>query len=574
MAEVGRVRNKNGEVVNPNTGETEEEERARNAQEEAAARSFTGGGAGMSKADAEQAGASLGLEYGEVRRREQEARLRRQMEEERARAAASNHGGLDVQRDAYGNEVRGRGTPQVNIGPERQAALSIGGSNIDRRGLDENQQFRGGEADLISQLAMQARGQGPSVSGEMLRQAQASNMRNVMAAMAAARGGPGGAAAVRAAQGDAAGIGQQAAGQAAQTRMQEQLNAQGLLGNVLAQARQGDLSAREQNMRLAQVQAQLRLAEQQGNQAAVNALRQQYAQIEAQANLANPQLSLQAEQQRDAIRTALLQAGYSVAEADRQANLAVQGMNQRQYMTDEQIAEARRQSDLGNDVKAQDFLPSDERVKTNVKPAEEPEENMLTTLGSLMPKQGTKGLLGNIVGSIGSLLGGAAPAKVAAGFGAGLLMSGMENKTNIQPADVASDFLHRLSNGMTQGGRFNPIGAAIGTGLDQLDTLSDETKKTDKNDASVGSDQRFLDQLNAMTYDYKNPALHGSGRRLGIMAQDLEKTPEGASLVRDTPGGKVVDVGGLANAAIASVVNVHKRVKDIEARLNKKGGKA
>jgi len=48
------------------------------------------------------------------------------------------------------------------------------------------------------------------------------------------------------------------------------------------------------------------------------------------------------------------------------------------------------------------------------------------------------------------------------------------------------------------------------------------------------------------------------------MAQDLEKTPMGASFVQDTPNGKMVDYGHGLAAILASQANIHDRLKQLE----------
>ena len=48
------------------------------------------------------------------------------------------------------------------------------------------------------------------------------------------------------------------------------------------------------------------------------------------------------------------------------------------------------------------------------------------------------------------------------------------------------------------------------------------------------------------------------------MAQDLEKTAMGASFVKDTPDGKMVDYGHGLAAILASQANIHDRLRTIE----------
>ena len=76
----------------------------------------------------------------------------------------------------------------------------------------------------------------------------------------------------------------------------------------------------------------------------------------------------------------------------------------------------------------------------------------------------------------------------------------------------------------------------------------------------------FLDALNAYQYRYKDPGAPGQspGMFVGVMAQDLEKSPMGASCVSDTPDGKMVDYGHGLAAILASQSNLHARLKRLE----------
>ena len=51
---------------------------------------------------------------------------------------------------------------------------------------------------------------------------------------------------------------------------------------------------------------------------------------------------------------------------------------------------------------------------------------------------------------------------------------------------------------------------------------------------------------------------------VGVMAQDLEKSPMGASFVKDTPAGKQVDYGHGLAAILASQANIHDRLRTLE----------
>ena len=80
--------------------------------------------------------------------------------------------------------------------------------------------------------------------------------------------------------------------------------------------------------------------------------------------------------------------------------------------------------------------------------------------------------------------------------------------------------------------------------------------------------QDFLDSLKAYSYQYKKPDSLGArhGEMLGVMAQDLEKTTLGKQFVRDTPHGKLVDMGQGLAAILASQSYLNDRMKRLEAR--------
>lgn len=94
--------------------------------------------------------------------------------------------------------------------------------------------------------------------------------------------------------------------------------------------------------------------------------------------------------------------------------------------------------------------------------------------------------------------------------------------------------------------------------------MSDENAKTD---ISSGGDkiQGFLDAISAKQYKYKDPA-NGAGTHVSPMAQDLEKTPVGDSMVQDTPQGKVVDYGKGFGAILAAMAHINDRQNQIEGK--------
>jgi len=77
---------------------------------------------------------------------------------------------------------------------------------------------------------------------------------------------------------------------------------------------------------------------------------------------------------------------------------------------------------------------------------------------------------------------------------------------------------------------------------------------------------KFLDALQARSYAYKDTSKPGTapGKRYGIMAQDLEKSEMGKSLVRETPVGKMVDTVQGFGAVLAAQAEMNKRLKKLE----------
>lgn len=107
------------------------------------------------------------------------------------------------------------------------------------------------------------------------------------------------------------------------------------------------------------------------------------------------------------------------------------------------------------------------------------------------------------------------------------------------------------------------FGSLLQTG-GSLMAMSDREVKTEIEDADFQVDYVLAD-LKPYAYRYKNEK-HGKGRRLGIMAQDLEQTALGRSIVIETPEGKALDVNAALSLALAAVARLDKRVRELEER--------
>ncbi len=102
----------------------------------------------------------------------------------------------------------------------------------------------------------------------------------------------------------------------------------------------------------------------------------------------------------------------------------------------------------------------------------------------------------------------------------------------------------------------------IGGGAATL--FSDERLKEDiKEDPAAARD--FLEAVRGYHYKYKDQSL-GSGPQYGVMAQDLERSSVGKTLVSETPIGKVVDTRRGFTAVLAAAADLHQRVKKLESR--------
>jgi hypothetical protein len=116
----------------------------------------------------------------------------------------------------------------------------------------------------------------------------------------------------------------------------------------------------------------------------------------------------------------------------------------------------------------------------------------------------------------------------------------------------------------------NNIGAQVGAGASMPSTVvSDEKAKTNISDPSDDSSLRkFLDNLTANKYDYKDKADGDKQGYVSPMAQDLEKSELGKTMVDTQPDGKkVVNYGRGFGIITAAQSLLHDRMSTIEKSL-------
>jgi Chaperone of endosialidase len=99
---------------------------------------------------------------------------------------------------------------------------------------------------------------------------------------------------------------------------------------------------------------------------------------------------------------------------------------------------------------------------------------------------------------------------------------------------------------------------------------SDRRGKKDIKDAEMDV-KKLVASLSAKSFAYKDTSKPGTapGRRWGVMAQDLEKTSAGKSLVMETPTGKMIDASQAVMTALAALGHVAKRLDKVEKRVSR-----
>lgn len=78
----------------------------------------------------------------------------------------------------------------------------------------------------------------------------------------------------------------------------------------------------------------------------------------------------------------------------------------------------------------------------------------------------------------------------------------------------------------------------------------------------------MMDKLEPLSYEYKDTSLPGTaeGKRYGIVAQDLEKSSLGKTLVKNTEHGKMVDHVQGFGAVLAAQSELNRRLKKLEKK--------
>lgn len=116
------------------------------------------------------------------------------------------------------------------------------------------------------------------------------------------------------------------------------------------------------------------------------------------------------------------------------------------------------------------------------------------------------------------------------------------------------------------------IGAAGQIGASAISADKKDTPKETPSDKTLKSDikpaeqkvKSFLDEISSKEYRYKPEVNRGNAKKVGVMAQDLEKSELGKSLVIEKSGKKHIDMESGFSAMLAAQAHLNKRINKLE----------
>lgn len=135
-----------------------------------------------------------------------------------------------------------------------------------------------------------------------------------------------------------------------------------------------------------------------------------------------------------------------------------------------------------------------------------------------------------------------------------------------QAAQAQADESYKTRRGSGAGGIIS-AGAAMGGAL-----LSDKRAKDDQGPAPSSDLEAFLEAAAGHRYKYRSGMGEDPGREhFGPMAQDLEQSAVGQSLVNEGPDGlKRIDTEGATGAMLAAMHEINARLRALEGSKGKK----
>lgn len=489
--------------------------------------------------------------------------------------------------------------------------------NAARINTSRQNQFREGQMGLMGQLQEQAAGRGPSLATETLRQGAEQNMQQAQALAAGARGGNV-ASARRAAMEQATNANQNLAGQSAQARIQEQMNARAQLQGVMDSGRGADIGLAtsqagfQQQARMSNMDARNQFALQQGqmdlqnNQFNAGAQNQMTAQndqymlgLYGQQGAAN-QAEMQARMEAHKLATGHLDPG-----SEGNFGAIASGIGTIAAFSDESLKRQPRRSTFGQIMEGvkggiasyattKELLKEDPEAAKKEKAAKD--EKFSQQVNASIKDERDRKMKDFLAGRGPHPDAAAAPVRRPDGFVFDPRTGMMTNRPTVAPVPVVPSAPQPVAYGQyvspaapmgysdekvkeqarqagyaqamrTIQGPRGPIEMRV------ADTSGPHTRYVEGRDGDlieVREAGTMLDKLTPYTYEYNETAQDKGmppGRRAGVMAQDLEKSRAGRRLVHeDEDGHKMVDYGspqGLSTmmAGLAAVNEKVDRLK-------------
>lgn len=153
-------------------------------------------------------------------------------------------------------------------------------------------------------------------------------------------------------------------------------------------------------------------------------------------------------------------------------------------------------------------------------------------------------------------------------LGMGNQLTNSERQYRLNTAQRAStDYSHgeNLSGGGFKGAVTGAVSTA-GSVMSMGGGMSDVNQKENVVSLNVSEITKFLDVLTAYKYEYKDPTLPGTaeGTMYGVLAQDLEKSAIGKTLVVETEHGKMLNVVQGFGTVLAVLSEINGRLKKLE----------
>lgn len=157
------------------------------------------------------------------------------------------------------------------------------------------------------------------------------------------------------------------------------------------------------------------------------------------------------------------------------------------------------------------------------------------------------------------------------GYGMGLDvqqsdLASRQHLADLEAGRYAADRNYQFQQTQADNARFDKyLGAGVSGAATLLSMLSDKRQKTDIEEADPKDLSDFLGKLKESTFRYKDEK-HGKGDHVGVMAQDVEKSRVGKTIVIETPSGKALDMKKALGALLAAGAAQEKRLRKLEAR--------